>query len=104
MKERVFKLIREAGELRRELLFGEIEEGGIALEFTHQELGTLIYALTLGWITEYVNGQEGYEKMLNNLAEVSGVILAADSRASLEEFLNEVTAGKTNPEEEADGA
>ena len=104
-KEKLKSLVRETGELRRDLAAGaEIEKGTLTVELSNRDLAAIIYALSSTWLSEYVSQVEGYTVMLDLLGEASSTILVADAATGMEKGLDALLGGKANPEVEGDGA
>ena len=102
-REKIFQVIRETAALRRELLARGIEEGSLTVELSNRDLSAIVYALASTWISEYVNGFEGYEEMRSMISSASDAILAADAGTQVDKAIEQIL-GKHNPEVDGDGA
>ena len=100
---KILKLVRETAQMRRELIDHGIEEGTLTVELSNRDLAAIVYALSCCWISEYVAASPGWEEMLSMVGDASATILVADAGPQIDKAIDSIL-GKTNPEEEADGA
>ena len=87
---KIVKLAKETAQLRAELLVAEIEEGTLTVELSNADLSAIVYSLALSWLSEYVNGMEGEERILNLIGGASSAILAADAAPHIEDAINRI--------------
>ena len=99
----ILQVIRETAALRRDLLAHGIEEGSLTVELSNRDLSAIVYALACTWISEYVSGLEGHEKMRQLISGASDTILAADAGTQVDKAIEQIL-GKHNPEVDGDGA
>lgn len=101
-KEKIVRLVKETGELRKGLIASGVEDGSLTVELSNRDLAAIVYALSSAWISEYISGAEGYRVILDMLGDASSTILAAD--ADIDGAIDQILSGRENPEEAADGA
>ena len=102
----VLRLVKGCRELRQELVTKEHFGDPITLEFSGREVSAITYALGVAYLTELLDGREGYRKVTEMISEASEKILATHAEVSVDSLIDEILskAEKTNPEEAGDGA
>ena len=91
--ERITYLIKKTAELRKDIVHAEEFGEPISLELSGREIAAATYALSLAYITEYMNGDHGSRKIMQMISEASASALATHE---IDKTINEILGGEPN--------
>ena len=95
-QQRIENFVRDTAALRALII--ETEDPDVAAR------KAVTYALAACWIAEFVEQAPGYRKIIAAIGGASQEIITQAFQADLDRGLEELLAGRENPEVEGDGA